>query len=263
MPSHLSTIGIPLESEQAFYQLIDEAAQQAKEIPCSAGQVLKWSSPDGAELWLYVDTNQDLVGVTPSFCARSRFKVNITQEVSPPPGSRFEGLLYAWANPQNDEPESGDYPFVFEFVNKALREQLTLPLVCEIELSAFAHELNVFDSEAAFHEAQKESATPMAAESFIPSGLFGDENAAPEAYGVFTGTVLAHDILTNGLTGTNYGWASVKTLGGTIDVLFDPVLLDKPITTGGILSGSFWLNGKVLADAVKPSNSIWSTPFKQ
>jgi hypothetical protein len=38
----------------------------------------------------------------------------------------------------------------------------------------------------------------------------------------------------------------VRTLGGEVDMFADPDLLTGYLTKGGIVSGSFWLSGRLL-----------------
>ena len=48
---------------------------------------------------------------------------------------------------------------------------LGLPATVPMQIAAFAHEIEVFDTEADFDAAQDPAGPHMAAESFVPSGL--------------------------------------------------------------------------------------------
>lgn len=248
MPSHFSTIGFPIESEDDMYELAAKASESAEEIACESGRYLKWSSPEGAQLWLQVDGDNDLVGMTPSFSGESVMAVNITHEVIRSGDSPFEGAVHGWVNP--DDTGSGDYPFIFDLVDKAQYGALEYPFISEVTLSAFAHELTVYDSEEEY-DAVESDEPKFAVESFIPAGLFTEEDPAteehaePQSFAVFTGRILKQRECTNPLSGAGYHWALVKTLGGTIDLVIDPELVEKPLKVGGVVSGYFWLNGKI------------------
>lgn len=253
MPSHFSTIGMPVKSEEQMYEIVEKASQDAEEIKCEVGSYLKWSSPDGAELWLQMDKENNLVGVTPSFRGESSINVGITNAVIRPDDTPFEGAIHGWANPNGTNVESGEYPFVFDLVDKALYGSFDFPFISDVSLSAFAHELTVYDSEDEYDSMQVGKAK-FAVESFIPSGLFDTEDnsgSGPQPFAIFTGRVLKEKEYINPLTGINYHWALVKTLGGTIDLVTDPKLINKPIKVDGIVSGSFWLNGKIKNPKVK------------
>ena len=173
MASHFSTIGFLINSEQEMLDIVHQASQEATSIPCSEGHYLKWQSPEGAQLWLQIDHDDNLVGLTPSFQGNSSFKVALINLITTEEDTPFEGMVYAWANPQDNKPESGDYPFVFDLVDKACYDTLNTPLTCEVELVAFAHELTLYDSEEEY-EASQDQEPHFASESFIPSGLFGE-----------------------------------------------------------------------------------------
>jgi hypothetical protein len=64
---------------------------------------------------------------------------------------------------------------------------------------------------------------------------------------MFVGHVLAAGERINVLTGHAFYWALVETLGGAYDVMIDPELLPSVPAAGGVLSGSFWLSGRIIA----------------
>lgn len=53
MPSHLSTIGFPVESEEDMIAVANQAAATATEMPTKkGGTYLHWHDESGAELWI-------------------------------------------------------------------------------------------------------------------------------------------------------------------------------------------------------------------
>ena len=89
-----------------------------------------------------------------------------------------------------------------------------------------------------------------ASQSFIPSGLFtpaGKSTVPPQARAIFAGHVLAADEKINVLTGRAFYWALVDTFGGAYDVVIDSNLLPGVPEIGGVISGSFWLSGRIIA----------------
>jgi hypothetical protein len=59
--------------------------------------------------------------------------------------------------------------------------------------------------------------------------------------------VLAADEKINVLTGRAFYWALVDTFGGAYDVVIDSNLLPGVPEIGGVISGSFWLSGRIIA----------------
>ena len=94
-------------------------------------------------------------------------------------------MIRGWENSQNDDIESGDYPFVFELVDKSVYGNLDTPFVNEVTLSAFAHELTIYDSEEE-NDAKQTDEPKFAVESFTPSGFYAGEESEDTTLQLFT-----------------------------------------------------------------------------
>lgn len=244
MPTHMSDIGFQLDSDDDFYQLASRARDEGEALEADNGTYVRWAPGEGIELWAQLDQDDDVIGLNPHFRGKSLMRVGLVQEVSRPEGTPLDGAFYAWANPSEDDPETGEFPFVFDVPDYQLR-RVQLPSILQVQLAAFAHELQSYESDEAYEQSQPEK-IKFASESFIPSGLFSPEGGATEpplAHAVFTGHVRETSIITNPVTGNDFCWAKVRTLGGDVDVVADPVLLNGLLVKGGVVSGSFWLSG--------------------
>ncbi len=248
MPNHFSTIGVELQSQEEFFALAKDVAEDCVRLDVPGGYYLRWSSESGAQLWLQVDDDNDLVGMNPHFAGESRVRVGLAERVARLDSTPLDGAFYSWADPQGDESETGSYPFVFDVPDFQCYDDLPLPAVLDAQIAAFVHELAVFRSEEEYMASQK-GEMKFAARSFIPSGLFrpgGESIDPPEARAVFTGRILEAEIRTNELTNQPFRWVLVETLGGVFDVVADPDFIEVEPTPGGILMGSFWLSGRLL-----------------
>ena len=250
MPSHFSDIGFPVQSRDDFHALAIRASEEGQAFRTSDGTYVKWSPGAGIELWAQLGRNDELIGLNPHFRGKGRMRVRLVEKISRPDGTVLDAAFYGWVNPSDNAAEDGDFPFVFDVPNSKISEP-RLGSVVQVQLAAFAHELRSYESVEAF---DKSSESKFASKSFIPSGLFSPEGEAtvpPEAHAIFTGHVLETSLLTNPVTGDAFCWAHVSTLGGEIDVVADPVLLNDVVRTGGVVTGSFWLSG-VFSDAADP-----------
>jgi len=248
MPSHLSSIGFPVRDQSEFAALVDRVGPTATPLRSPSGVYWKWSSDCGAELWLQANAENELVGMTPCFAGPSRLRVRLTAQVSRPHDSPLDGAFHGWADPDANDSESGAYPFVFDAVDSDRYSGMSLPKVVEAQIAAFAHEVSIYPSLDGYNASQTGD-LKFASRSFIPSGLFspgGDATHPPESTAIFTGHVLQSEAKLNGLTGAKYFWALVETLGGTFDVVMDPALCESAPVAGGIVSGSFWLCGRLI-----------------
>ncbi|MEO8073091.1 MAG: hypothetical protein ABI891_08370 [Acidobacteriota bacterium] len=248
--SNLSDIGFPVQSEQDVNVLITETIKYVESIRCPQGFYLRFADSSGAEIYLQGNPDQELIGFNPHFDGESRRKVGLTKKIERD-SSELDGGFYAWADPRDADVEhSGEYPFVFDVPDFRLAEIDDFPVVKEIQLTAFAsNDFKVFANEKEFRA--DENWNNMATKSFMPSGLFlpDDEKTEiepPRPIGILTGEIKRFELKTNELSNENFYWFSVETLGGEIDVVADVKLVPIEPQIGGVISGQFWLSGKIL-----------------
>lgn len=252
MPSQFSAIGFAVSTGEELAALASRVAGEAEKVTAGAGQYLKWAPPSGEQLWLQVSNSGDAMGMNPHFAGKSAVRVGLEARVSRPTHTPLDGTWLAWANPPDGAATGGDYPFAFDGPDAALYASVALPAVTVAQIAAFAQQISVYDSVDAFTAAQRAQGMSFASRSFIPSGLFspsGEPVNPPEAHALIAGHVLEGEEHRNWLTGAPYWWALVETLGGTFDVVVDPSLLPSPPQAGQVLSGWFWLSGRLQAEA--------------
>ena len=247
--SNLSDIGFPVQNEQDVNVLITETIKFVESVKCEHGFYLRFADASGAEIYLQGSSEQELIGFNPHFAGVSRQKVGIVKTIERD-SSPLDGGFQAWANPTENNGEiSGEYPFVFDAPEFRLSDDIVLPHVGEIQLTAFAsNDFRVFDDERDY-AARNE--LKMAVKSFIPSGLFTpDEEKTPidppRPIGIFTGEIKEFELKTNELSSEKFYWFLVESLGGEVDVVADAKLVTSEPRVGGIVSGQFWLSGKIL-----------------
>ncbi|WP_078129228.1 hypothetical protein [Leptospira alexanderi] len=243
--SNFSSIGYPVKSEQEIVKIAERVYKDSKIIPTSKGNYAYHSDKSNAELWLQIQDNE-FVGLNPHYNGKSLRKVCLTSSITFP-DRQMDGSYYCWADPSEpNDPESGAYPFVFDVPNFLETEISIFPYDVNIQLSAFAGEIELFDSEEDFYNNQKDG-VKFASKFFTPSGLFSsDENAEDSAYGMFAGIIKEFDLLKNKISGEKYYWFLVETFGGEVDVVTDKNLIQKRPKRNGILQGNFWLSGKLV-----------------
>ena len=242
MASNFSTIGLPVASEEDMKALASRVGPIAERLAAPSGVYFRWSDPSGAEMWLLLNANNELIGMNPHYAGRSAVRVGLTTRLPSAGPSELDGSFHGWADPAGDAPDTGCYPFVFDAPDYRLHDELSLPARMEVQIAAFAHEIAAFETEAAYAASQTGD-LKFASQSFIPSGLFtpaGGSTVPPQARAIFAGHVLAADKKINVLTGCAFYWALVETLGGSYDVVIDSNLLPgAPAVAMGRLSLSF------------------------
>jgi hypothetical protein len=198
MPSHMSTIGFPVKTNQDFDRLANQAVQFGETMEPPDGSYCVWSPGEGIELWAQHDPQGHLIGLNPHFSGKARMQVGLTRRVQRPRASALDGAFYGWAGAPEDEPASGEYPFVFGAPDYRAHDAWQLPKVVTAQLAAFAHNLTAVENEQAMC-ASGGWMSSMAPESCIPSGTFlpgGGTIDPPKAEVIFCGRVLETASLT-------------------------------------------------------------------
>jgi len=248
VPSQFSAIGFTVSSGEDLAALASRVAERADTIDAKPGQYLKWASPSGEQLWLQVKHNGDAMGMNPHFEGKSSVCVVVEARISRDAHSPLDGTFLAWANPPAGAAVGGDYPFAFDCPDAAIHDALTLPATLTAQIAAFAQQVTVYDSQASYDAAQAEQGLSFASRSFIPSGLVspsGEPVTPPESHALIAGEVIEAAERRNAVTGQPFWWALIDTVGGTFDVVIDPSLLSTAIHAGNVISGWFWLSGRL------------------
>jgi hypothetical protein len=249
MASHFACLGFGDGAHLPDQDRLISEILDGERTRTDAGTYVRRSSGSGAELWLQLDPTGEIIGLNPHFSGHGSMRARLLRVISRQDESPLDGAFYAWSDPRAEQdPESGEYPFVFDCPDARLHTSLALPRIVTVQLAAFAHELAAYADDTAFAKAQAQ-APGFAPESVIPAGLFtSDGNTVPTAHAIFAGHVRRAERRRNAFTGSEFWWALVETLGGTIDVIAEPDTIVGSLQIGGVAQGTFWLSGRIKAD---------------
>ena len=248
MASNLSSLGFDVPDAAAMRELVMLAATEGEPFDVAVGRYVRWSPGAGAELWVQIDRSGAIIGFNPHLAGSPGFRVRIESWVDRPGANDLDGAATGWAIERPDADgqvgnAEGLYPFVFDSPDLRRFRGLQLPAEVDLQVAAVARELTVFTDEAALAA----SGSMFASRSFIPSGMFrpgGETIDPPDAYAIFTGHVLTAEERMNPQGGP-FRVLRVSTLGGEMDVAADPEILTTIPTPGSIVTGSFWLSGRI------------------
>lgn len=246
--SNLSDIGFSVRTEEEFTVLLERAYEGGQKLHTTDGFYVRYADLSGAELWLQFDQKHELIGMNPYFRGNSRVQLGLTEAISRDQ-SQLDGGWVAWTNPsESTDPESGDFPIVFDTPNFKL-SQATAPGTYPVQLTAFSQEIALFESPESFAQAQEKEEIPFAAKSLIPVGLIGrGEEEAPEAQILLTGVVSELEERKNLFSGQVFLWMSLETLGLSIDLVVDQAALDSEPQVGGVVQCQAWLSGQIIEE---------------
>jgi hypothetical protein len=251
MANHFTTIGLSVHSPDDFRSVLDHGLKHGEHIVAAHGSYRCWKIGNGAELWLQLDEDGQLIGAHPHFSGQTRLNARLIERVERPDDNVLDGAFKAWANGSDDS--DGDFPFVFDCPDMQSYSAIDLPVNVQVQVAAFAHEISAYASvdqfDAAQAEQKEESGMPgFASQSFIPSGLFmaAREKTAPVSEGILSGHVRDTNRFYNPEGGMSFVWARVATYGGEFDVVADADIIDGFVRVGGVITGSFYLSGRLI-----------------
>jgi hypothetical protein len=254
--NHFTQAGFELRvrDQASFSRAIQPYAERCTpETLGGADLVCLVKDPSGAELWIGLKKLEggqlELGSVNPGFAGDGRVKAKIVGDVSDPQWKPFE--IAVRATFAGDE-----VPFVFDLADPRQAAQAKPGKAVAVSLTGFSLDAQIFRDEKAYRSAQKKDGARIAfaANHFIPSGLFDVEAggmadaAKPTAHADFAGTVLKSELRSNAAGRGRFWWALLRTYGDyTIDVVLDPKQVKLAPTPGTVVSGRFWLSGRLVA----------------
>ena len=246
--SNLSDIGFHAKGDEGINEMIMSVLDSAKEIRCDGGFYLRFSDSSGAELFLQGNASHEMIGFNPHFSCKSRRKVALLHTIVRDT-SELDGAFHAVANPDSSRPETGEFEFVFDVPDFRLAKTGDMPHLAEIELTAFgSNDFKLFDSA----ESLVTAGGGWSEKSFVPPGLtelISDPNvnlSMLRPIAKISGIVVEHEVRKNSVSGNEFNWLLVETVGGCVDVVIDPVYVPEQPRVGQVAAGHFWLSGRFL-----------------
>lgn len=259
-------IGFKAADFHEFNRYLDTARLKGQHPSSERGTYAYWHVGSGIEIWAAFDKQNRPLNSNPHFLGSSRIEARVTGMIDL--ASTLEGALRVHLNPRDEG--APHYPFVFnvpswDFTRPLLKEQKAKsegPLIISFQLTAFAEELECYDSEETYLAAQaqrqqqqheqfgteSESETIDPAIHFIPTGLMTEEKDKPKPRASFSGEIVRGQVLTNPVTNQKTLYLGVKTLGMIVDVVADASIVKGRPKNHGIASGHFWLSGRTVEE---------------
>jgi hypothetical protein len=252
---------LSINTDSELLECVERVMPDAERLATPNGTYLRWVDASGAELWIQLNPEDELIGVNPHFGGRSHVRVLLTHTMDTGSPSALDGRFHGWADPTKAEADqSGAYPFLFDAPDAACHAELELPTEIDVQVAAFAHDVQVYATPKAY-EASQTGDGWHTSQAFIPSGLMGSGRGA-RAEAAFTGHIVRTERRTNRLTGSEFAWCLVNSTGGTFDVVADPELLPQLPPVGGVITGTFWLTGRI-GGCVKSTQILASEGWKR
>jgi hypothetical protein len=148
---------------------------------------------------------------------------------------------------------AGRNPFVFDTPNYHSYDGLSLPRVNAVQLTAFAFEMTGYETEEEFDEAYPPDGEGFCwgYQHFVPACMItprGEGGELQPASAEVSGFVRDTAIISNPVTGHDFCWARVETIGGEVDVVCAPERLSGYLVKGGVATTTCYLYGRLIED---------------
>lgn len=250
MADHMICIGFDMSDEAEMKSLLKQMLDQGEQYAVDNGVYCRWQG-NGEEVWLQFTLEGHFMGANPHFAGDSRIAVTLEGCMSNPMHSPLDGALLTRTVCGESPTKEVSIPIVADVPNVGLYGDLQFPASKTLQIAAFPHTLNCYESEAAFIAAQAGQDQKIHSRSFFPAGIVPDSGNLQEAdpsFGTISGLILKRDVRQNALTGLSYNWGLLDTPVGTIDVVWGTEMLPTSVTVGNVLSGLFWLSAIIIEE---------------
>lgn len=239
-----STIGFVVDSFNDIMKFGGEACKNGNRIEIlGKGAYYSLKLNCGAELWAQVDVNNQPMGLHPGFAGECKIKVRAKPFLESSRLSVLDGYYYSYLITDDQ-----DYPLLFESPNFYQTAIADDEIIAEAQVTAFAKEVKIFSN---VDEMSKDKIWgSWAIQSFTPSGTFSpkdDPNFEQHPAAIFSGYARKVELKRNEITGNKFYHLVVESLSASYDVVIDPILLSVVPEVGNIVSGQFYISGKIIS----------------
>lgn len=231
----MDSIGFPVRDKKQFLNLSIRTVKEGKKVSFKGESFHKLEINDGIEL-LAISGKNGIECFKPYFKSTAKLKVKLSDKFRPG-DCGFEKKVIAHS-------VGNEIPFLFDFAYfPKVPSKINSSKTYTLNLTAFAHGLEVFKDKEDFEKAHKDIATTM----FIPSGTFYPNSDKPrnDPVAIFAGEVQGTKVITNSKTNKQIRWMNVLTEIGSVDVICGEDNLKVKPEKGSIIYGEYWLIGDV------------------
>lgn len=274
MPLLIENIGFPMGGVYSLWNLQMQTLRFGNPVQTAEGRYFWYTPGQGIEVWAKEIGEGELHHLYAHFIGETRIRVALVEKRASPDNALADGLFVAYFKHKEGEgiesvherlrygdgTYTGVIPFVFSVPNFNWYSNVELPLVTDIQITAFPFETICYETEDDWIESQLEEerrAKPdvkeedldfLAGASFIPSAMLFEKKSPddfPRPTAALSGIVLETAILTNPVTGQDFSWARIETAAGDMDLVVTPELIQGYLIEGGVAAAHCYLSGRL------------------
>jgi hypothetical protein len=249
-----SDVGFRDKSADVALKTLWQMHEHGEVLETGGTRYLKWSVGEKLELWASHNDGSFGPLFFPYYAGDSRMRVALLEKTPRRKALRADGAFYCRGDASAGAGwVAGRCPFVFDTLGYRRHDGLSLPRMNDVQVTAYAFEITGYEGEEEYDEANPadEQGYGWDYKHFVPLCMTaprGEGGELQDACAEVSGYVRDTAIVTNPLTGHDFCWARVETIGGEVDVVCSPDRLNGYLAVGGVAVTSCYLFGRLLED---------------
>ncbi|MBV8857981.1 MAG: hypothetical protein JOZ02_13695 [Acidobacteria bacterium] len=248
-------VGFPERGAASLLETYHRICERGTLVEAGGFKYLKWEAGERVELWTDVKDGKPEMLFKPFYAGETRMKVALIEKTLRRDEVVSDGAFLCRGKAcEGAGWVAGHNPFIFDAIDFHRYDSLSLPRVSTVQLTAFSFQLTGFEDEEAYEEAYPADADGYCWDykHFIPALICdpqrGEGGELQSAHAEVSGYVNDTGIITNAVTGRDFCWARLDTVGGEVDVVCPPDRLSGYLVKGGIAASRCYLYGRVVED---------------
>ncbi|PYT00244.1 MAG: hypothetical protein DMF65_08650 [Acidobacteria bacterium] len=236
------------------YNTYSQMCEHGEIVETKNAKYLRWEVGENLELWTRVKGGVPEALFHTYYAGDARMTVALLEKTPRSEETISDGAFLCRSSASAGAGWlAGCLPFVFDTPYFHRYDDLQLPRLAVVQLAAFALDMRGFEDEDEYDEANpaNEEGYRWDYKHFFPSCVLnprGEDNELQLAGTEVSGYVLDSGIITNPVTGLDFCWAKVETIGGEVDVVCPPDKLSGYLVKDGIATTNCYLYGRLIED---------------
>lgn len=239
----------------ALFETFKRLCEHGEVVEAGGFQYLKWVVDERLELWTQIKDGKPGVIFSSYYAGETRMKVALLEKTPRRESLLSDGaFLCRGCGFAGENFVGGRNPFIFDTIDYHRYDALEIPRVATVQLTAFAFKMTGYEDEDAYDDDYPADANGFCwdYQHFIPYLMYdkerGEGGELQSANTEVSGRVKDTAIITNPLTGLDFCWARIETIGGEVDAVCSPDKLDGFLVKDGIAVVRSYLFGRPAED---------------
>lgn len=249
-----SSVGFLDRNAVDFYNTYLQICEHGEIVETKSAKYLRWAVSENLELWTRVKDDGPEMHFHSYYAGHARMTVALIEKTPRRKETLSDGAFLCRSSASAGAGWiAGRVPFVFDTPDFHRYDDLQLPRLATVQLTAFAFNVEGFEDEDEYDKAYPadEEGYCWDYKHFVPAYMLnprGEDNELQPACTQVSGFVLDAGIITNPVTGLDFCWAKVETIGGEVDVVCSPDKLSGYLVKDGIATLNCYLYGRLIED---------------